>query len=123
HAPAEFLEAFGSLQIVHDLLQISLHALQARDVGERNRLPARLVALRGTLAKSREESAAHQLVARAAIREPEEQEQEERNQKQDRIEDQHRIVGRRVLPTDVFFLKQSRKFAKCTVVARQADSA
>ena len=70
HAAAEALELLGVLQELDDFLQVVLHAFQAGDVVERDRLLAGFVALGGALAEAREDAAAHELIAGAAEHHP-----------------------------------------------------
>ena len=84
----------GRFQEVNDLLQIRFDAFQAGDVVKRDHLFCRFEFLRGTLAESRKETAAHDVATGATQHhEQKEQDREGEPDKRDHADDVLRVVG------------------------------
>jgi len=123
HPPAQPLELLRALQVLDDLLQVRLDALQTGHVVERDRLVRRFVAPRRTLAEPRQETAAHELVPRPAEGHPKEDEQAHGQRDGDQRErHHHRVAGRLVGDLHAAGQQLAQQLAAGLIRARQRDA-
>ncbi len=105
-AATEFLELLRRLQEVDDLLQVGFDSFESGDVIERHHLLAGFESLRRTLAESGQETASHDVAARATKHhEQEEQDRQRQTDQGDEVHDLLRVVWIEIVVADTSSLE------------------